>query len=86
MRGSSSLPVKVSHTRFQAVIPCHSRASGIHSAPPVIPAKAGIHSAPPVIPEQAEIHSAPPVIPEQAGIHFKHESLWIPASAGMTIF
>ena len=24
------------------------------------------------------------VIPAKAGIHFKHESLWIPASAGMT--
>ena len=27
-----------------------------------------------------------PVIPAQAGIHMKHESLWIPACAGMTDF
>ena len=27
-----------------------------------------------------------PVIPAQAGIHIKHESLWIPACAGMTDF
>ena len=53
----------------KSVIPCHPRESG---------EKAGIHSAPPVIP------CHPRESGEQAGIHINHESLWIPASAGMT--